>query len=329
MFGALRLLLASMVIASHCGVNPGDVWLSVVAVVIFYMISGYAMTGLLQSRFPDGRNALAFFLERIVRLAPQYYFWLIASLLAIAAGLLSVKADGFLPYGLFAYLTVVPLGLQRYLGPVNTLVMAQATTLGIEVALYVFSPWILKSRLLSWLSGLALLILFYATAKNWIPANIYTYYTFPGPGMFYILGSFIYKKAWTAVAIFSAALLGIVSLNHGRHFEQEYLVGLALGLPAMVILSRFRGGAIDALLGNTSYGCYLCQMIIIFGMQKLAGSDHLNPVLIGVTVLGCWACGWISFQLVEKPTIAFRRRLRTSPSVTKTPPAGQHVGALP
>lgn len=234
MFGTLRLLLAAMVVASHVGVAPWGLWIGVTAVIIFFLLSGYAMTGLLEKRFPETRFASTFYLERFVRLAPQYYFWLALSLfLLLCFKWQPLKMASFVPYDLLAYLAVVPLGLQRYLGSVDTLVMPQASTLGIEITLYAFSPWILKSRQLSWIAGLLCLSVFGATAIDLLPANIYTYYTSPAPMIYFLLGSFLYKKDWISMAVFASALVAILCYGLPQRFNVEFLVGIVVGLPLL------------------------------------------------------------------------------------------------
>lgn len=74
MFGTLRLILAVMVAISHVdirayGRNPG-----VVAVVCFFMISGFVMTGVIRSYYQD--NKTMFYLDRLMRIYPQYLFFL-------------------------------------------------------------------------------------------------------------------------------------------------------------------------------------------------------------------------------------------------------------
>jgi peptidoglycan/LPS O-acetylase OafA/YrhL len=265
MFGTLRLVLAAMVALSHIGGNFGNLWNGVVAVVIFYMISGYAMTGLLQSRFPRTKAAPTFYLERIVRLAPQYYFWLVFALftsLYLKWYPYSLNMKDFIPYGIFAYFTVVPLGLQSYLGSVNTLILPQATTLGIEITLYVFSPWILKSRKLSWIAAMICLGIFAATALEILPENIFTYFTSPGPMIFYLLGSFLYRKDWTSLGIFSVALISILLFGLPQRFNMEFLLGVIVGLPIMFGLMRFPPNKFDLALGDASYGLFLGHGVI-------------------------------------------------------------------
>ncbi len=267
MLGTFRLILAASVALSHIGVNWGDIWISVIAVVIFYMISGYAMTGLILTRFSDQKRFSRFYLERVVRLAPQYYFWLafaIITSVCLKWYPYEINLAGFVPYGLFSYITVIPLGMQRYFGSVDALVMPQATTLGIEISFYIISPWLLQSRKLSWIASLICLGVFLMTMLEILPANIFTYFKTPGPMIFYLLGSFLYKKDWLSLGAFTVALVAMLVIGLPQRFNMEFLLGLIIGLPIILFLIQFPANKLDSALGNASYGCYLGHGVVFF-----------------------------------------------------------------
>lgn len=78
--GTLRFFLALLVLYSHAGgriqqLNPG-----VTAVVVFYIISGYVMTALMRRYYcpspagPTLPSTAHFYLDRLLRLYPQYLF---------------------------------------------------------------------------------------------------------------------------------------------------------------------------------------------------------------------------------------------------------------
>src|SRR5438105_15163327 len=78
--GTLRLVLAVLVLLSHAdvrvaGYNPG-----VVAVVVFYLISGYVMAGLIRSHYAAPGRIVGFYADRALRIYPQYLFYAGAAL---------------------------------------------------------------------------------------------------------------------------------------------------------------------------------------------------------------------------------------------------------
>lgn len=315
MFGTLRLILAAVVVWSHYGNLPAGLWVGMLAVVVFYMLSGYAMTGLITSRFNSSASAHLFFLERIVRLGPQYYFWLMASLCAAYFQVLAPHWEGFLPKGLLAYLTVIPLGTQRYTFELKTLLMPQATTLAIEITFYLLSPWVLRSMWLSWGAALVSVGIFAATAAGLLPPNIYTYYNTPGPLAFYVLGSFLYRKDWRSLGLLATMIAGTLLPHWERHFDLEWLLALVFGLPILIVLSRLKPNRLDGALGDASYGCFLGHMIIM-ALVPRAGipSTTMQGQCIGIA-LSCLA-GYAVYYVLERPTVPYRRSIKTRPGGT-------------
>ncbi|PPD05151.1 MAG: hypothetical protein CTY29_02500 [Methylobacter sp.] len=314
MLGILRFILAVMVALSHVGGNFGELWNGVIAVIVFYMISGYAMTGLISKRFPTTNAAFPFYFERIVRLAPQYYFWLMLALIfSLVLKWYPYKVDVFccLSYEAFAYFTVIPLGLQSYFGSVDALILPQATTLAIEITLYIFSPWILKSLKLSWLAAIISLIIFLATAIGKLPPNTYTYFSSPGPVVFYILGSLLYRKEWVSLSVLVFTLISILIFSLPQRLNTEFLLGVCIGLPLIAFLIRFKPNKIDSAFGNASYGCFLGHGIVFFTLTHFFGEIDNAIYRVIATLLACLA-GWLSFYVIEKPTLPFRRLIKSS-----------------
>ncbi|NCX98090.1 MAG: acyltransferase [Planctomycetia bacterium] len=310
MLGGFRALLAAIVVAFHLGVQPCGVWMGVSAVAMFYMISGYAMTGLLESRFSSPRCAPRFYAERFVRLAPQYYLWMtLLALQQFAFVPTTLDMSNWMPYGLTAYLTVLPMGLQAYLGTVKTWLNPVVTTLGIECCLYVFSPWVLRSHALSIAAAIAGLGIFVAADAGVMDFNTYTYYTFPGPLIFYMLGSFVYRKRWAAFGVFATALVVLLLRRWPTHFHQEYLAVMLLGVPVFLLLVRLPANRIDSALGDASYGCYLGHGMVMGLFQHLLGRPASGLEIVAVSALAL-VYGYLAFWLVERPTIPFRRRIR-------------------
>lgn len=72
--GIYRFILAIFVAISHTGfvvfgLNPG-----VIAVISFFLISGYVMTALIHKNYFNRKKIVLFYLDRIFRIYPQYLF---------------------------------------------------------------------------------------------------------------------------------------------------------------------------------------------------------------------------------------------------------------
>ena len=85
-------------------------------------------------------------------------------------------------------------------------------------------------------------------------------------------------------------LLSVVCVHHGAVYR-------GLNHPAAVWL------------GGLSYGLYLWQQLFLCSPQVYHGNDFLLPSFPW-NVLAALAAAWVSFQVLEKPLLAFRARLR-------------------
>ena len=109
--GTYRFILAILVALSHMGVsvagglNPG-----VFAVISFFLISGFVMTGLVRSHYMSLGLMPRFYLDRAARIFPQYLLFMVLTALALALlGLESPYLEQFSSCALWANVAVVPL----------------------------------------------------------------------------------------------------------------------------------------------------------------------------------------------------------------------------
>lgn len=73
--GVFRLILAVLVAFSHMGVNLFGFGTGIVAVISFLIISGFVMTALVDRNYASLQKIPAFYLDRAIRLYPQFIFY--------------------------------------------------------------------------------------------------------------------------------------------------------------------------------------------------------------------------------------------------------------
>ena len=76
----MRLALAIAVLCSHAGVRVQGLNPGVTAVIGFYLISGYVMAGLIRRHFAAADRVPAFYVDRLLRILPQYLLYAAATL---------------------------------------------------------------------------------------------------------------------------------------------------------------------------------------------------------------------------------------------------------
>jgi len=320
MFGGFRLLLAILVALSHvniriAGLNPG-----VIAVVCFYLISGYVMTGLIRKHYHSVSTVRFFYLDRAIRLFPQY---LVIVAMTLCWFYVSGIKNNFLQHApssseLFNNLVVVPLNYFMFNQSDQFTLIPPAWSLGAEIQFYLLIPWLLMFRLRAIFFVMASAV-YLAAASGWLNTDTFGYRLMPGILVYFLLGSLLFDvreqaktslKVAAYVVIAVAAIATVLSVFHFLHllYNKETLIGMALGVSFVVLLGKFRQTKIDNFLGDLSYGVFLNHFLIQWALVGV-------PTELSTLIL------YIAYSLVlsaltqfvfEKPILHLRQKFRQS-----------------
>lgn len=331
MFGTYRLILAVMVILSHAELHIKGINLGVIAVINFYIVSGYVMSALANRYYL--RDFAGFYLDRAMRILPQYYIYLIIAVVVVFY--FEMNPDHIIPtpFGAFAALTVLPLDFYMFVpGWKYLLVLPQSWSLGAEFCFYALVPLLVSSeryRALLIVSSLVVVALAFLTI---IDTNIYGYRLIAGGFVYFGLGMLLergqLRLMWSIWAILIllgalAASLGLLAVK----YNTEVLIAAGLGLPVVSWLKTLKPNKLDDLLGSASYGAFLNHMIILWMLQHLFPYDlqrDLARIVAGVVTISLAVpLGWLSYQVIERPIIRLRRKLRDArrDAIARTPAA--------
>src|SRR5215470_13199758 len=145
MLGGFRILLAIVVVLYHVGYHPFSLQIGISAVVAFYMVSGYAMSALWRRWYADGQVA-AFYLDRVLRLYPQYIaFCGVSAFLIFGLGIKVGSFQAGEPSWItaMAHVTIVPLSFGAVFAAISGfMLIPQAWSLGTEMMFYLIFPFV-------------------------------------------------------------------------------------------------------------------------------------------------------------------------------------------
>lgn len=321
MLGTFRLILALLVALSHVdfrvvGLNPG-----VIAVVCFYLISGYVMAGLIQRHYPLSAAAPAFYLDRALRLLPQYTFYLV---LTFGWQTLHPLQTPFLAVppvagDIFNNLLIVPLNYYMFNGSDRYTLIPPAWSLGAEIQFYLVAPFLLLWPKRMYVVGVFSLGIYLAALGGFIHSEWFGYRLLPGVLLFFLLGAYLRQchchRQHARAALSSLLLVIAVGLTSSVLFTQgslrhaynlETLLGLAIGTVLLQALARLARTDWDELAGNISYGVFLNHFLVLWTIFPQGVTPWQYP---GFLVI-CITLAWLTQRYIEQPLLKARQKFR-------------------
>jgi peptidoglycan/LPS O-acetylase OafA/YrhL len=339
-----RAVAITMVIVTHDRapffMRPG--WVHDLApygrlgVDIFFAISGMLICSRLLDESAQSRIDLrAFYIRRVFRILPPYFFYLTVLAVFAALGAVTVPAEEF--WVCLAF-------LRNYFatGPSNSVYTFHFWSLAVEEHFYLLWPAALK-RLGARRSTLAALVTCLAI-HVWRSLNARSPQLtslFPYTGILWRtdtrldallwgclaalcmdrLAPFFSRRSWT---IPIAAFLVLAIWRHFPALPLIYSVGFAALVVSTVLNptslpSRLLELAPVRWVGRLSYSLYIWQTIFISVEHPTGWMSYVqgSPLNLGVALL--FAAG--SYYLLEKPIVALGRKVATPASTSPSPVA--------
>jgi exopolysaccharide production protein ExoZ len=310
----LRAVAALGVVVFHAMERTGGHFaIGAAGVDIFFVISGFIMWVLAETRHP---TPSAFLRERVERIAPLYWA---ATAVMVAGGL----AGLFPNMRLTAFHVLASFAFIPHQSPSDGglwPVLVQGWTLNYEMFFYV-----LFAALLSLSSGrrLAAMLLLFAGLVGlgliFEPQNA-VLKTYTSPLLLeFLIGSFIGrlwlagrvpspKVGWLLIGIAAAGFAFVWTTYIGFN---AYVLGPLAGMLLMGVLALEKGGIVRrigsaAYLGDASYSIYLWHTMAISVVAKFAVLAGLpTPVAVSLAIGSGVAIGLACHECLEKPVTAF------------------------
>jgi len=298
--GAIRLFLAYGVVLGHeCEyaanfqITCDASWsLNVIvgrAVVFFYVVSGFLMSYVLDSKYPrTSAGTYQFYKSRFLRIYPLWWAmaavstvmlsaaWLHGSLLGVFSAIFLFGSDWLVPFAHYpeTYFSFFPARMEI------------GWTLGAEMTFYLLAPWLLRSdrcALVALAGSMTVRIVAFFVVGPHAPTFatyiIWSYFFLPSTLMFFMLGHLARRVPyiatagpWPSFAILTVAIW-FVSRNGWTPADDWFpindyvaVVLFAIALPG--IFEATKNNRLSNWLGDLTYPLYLTHhmtMAVFFG----------------------------------------------------------------
>jgi peptidoglycan/LPS O-acetylase OafA/YrhL len=334
MFGSLRFILATLVLYSHLGFRIAGYNTGVFAVVIFYMLAGYVMTGLITTYYNKMERVFAFYEDRLLRILPQYFFFMLLAVIlwCFGANSLFISKEPHLS-DWFSNITIIPLNFYMFSGADSFTLIPPAWSLGAELQFYFLFPFLLLTRLyVRIIAFYASILIFFLAQATIINPDWFGYRLLPGILFIFMSGSLIYEVSKSKQKIYnflihcryvplfiiwSCLIFWFFILFYNSELAKPYLIevslGYVLGLPVVVFLSRLKRNNLDDILGRLSFGVFLSHFLALWTLNFFRNGAINNEcdtyTLIEVFALSVMLA-IIGTYFVEKPFFIIRKKIQ-------------------
>lgn len=325
---ALRFFAAGLVVVTHATLAvverlrvPGfEVWSAGGAGVdIFFVISGFVMLVSSQKLLtrPDGWRL--FFMRRVVRIAPLYWFATTLKLIAVlAVPAVTLHSAVDLPHLVSSYFFLPARNVEGEVKPL----LSVGWTLIYEMffyAVFAVSLWARRPPVLT--VGIVFAIL---VGLGMLFGRQSTIAVYADPIILEFVVGMIIARIWLSGAVVSASVaflllfVGVVALIfHDAVSDLPRIIGWgvpsALVVVGIVFLEPFLRKVLPALIlamGDASYSIYLFHGLLlpVIGVivAKLGWREPMSYVAVATAL--SFAVGWSIYKLIEKPTTDYLKQ---------------------
>lgn len=315
--------------------NPKGFWLGSYGVRIFFVLSGFLITYLLQvEKEFQPINIKKFYLRRILRIWPLYYLYLTIAVTTIIILNLNLNLTSLYLY--IFYTANIP----QIIGTTLPF-LVHYWSLGVEEQFYLFWPWFNKKNKHYTITIISIVIFAILASKVWLhfyyPNTLFERAIDVTPFhcmLIGALGAILYKKEdkfflritdnkLTQGICWFIILLVLLNKYHlASVIDNEIIsvVGLVIIIGQIRITNRIINLEVHVLnfLGKISYGIYVIHPLVIFMFAETIGQVNLPAfykylvvfiVILGTTIL----ISYFSYTYFEKNFLSLKGRFAAVP----------------
>ncbi|MDP3654707.1 MAG: hypothetical protein Q8R67_23860, partial [Rhodoferax sp.] len=152
---------------------------------------------------------------------------------------------------------------------------------------------------------------------GFLNTDVYGYRLLPGVLFMFLCGSYLYKPQAKGLAIAAGtavvAALMFAAIEAGlierRPFNAEVTAGIALGIPAVYVLTKLKFHRVDEFLGDISYGVFLNHFVVMYFLRAFWPVAYDAHIVAAVLILS-FGLSCVSYYSIERPALKLRHALR-------------------
>jgi len=331
----LRGIAAISVVFHHFGVQyqrygsgtiDSEFTLGAAGVDIFFVISGFIMIYITAKKGLSPRQFLG---ERIIRIAPLYWFYtlgMVVALLSIPSFVKSSKFELSHTINSFFFIPDYHPVFEEHIWPL----LIQGWSLNYEVFFYaVFALALVLSHRRRFTYLLVILVTLVLIGASFTHENpVLTTYT--NPLILEFLGGAAVGKIYLAggppkpqlgrTLVITSLLLFLLSTSELLQFGRVISWGIPSIMLLLGVLSLENDTSVQKLskfkiVGDSSFSLYLSHTFILAIIGYIwshtgTKSLSLDLAFLAISLLSCTLVGYLSFVLVEKPSARFLNKYR-------------------
>ncbi len=284
--------------------NLGSLKIGHIAVISFFVLSGYVITWVLKSKYPQNKAGInAFFIGRAIRIYPLYWTILLGyvAVLFVVPGV--VPEDKLISFFSFNRLVgdflLFPYGVVGFFLTNNHyaygMINLPAWTLPYDLVFYLIAPWmVMKKRILLGIIMLELLyLLFLSHLAPSVPQFKSWHSLYLTTGHSQLLAFSVGSLAWYYhnVRISAWLLGGAIAFMLYLVFMPYKLTNLYLNhlfvilLTVIVVLGLKKRNRLDNFLGKLTYSTYLLHMPLLMILASATASHPSVVAFVATYVL--------------------------------------------
>jgi peptidoglycan/LPS O-acetylase OafA/YrhL len=319
--GYLRFCLAMMVAYSHVGwqianLNPG-----VIAVIGFYVVSGMAMAQMWDTQYAPHlkthtwfRVALAFYLDRFLRLWPAYLLIILATWLSWLLGFIESPFLSREPtvIDVLNNIFIIPLNFYMWNLSDQFVLIPPAWSLGAELQFYCLVP-LLLIRSLTPIYLISLVIALLASI-GFLSSDIWGYRLLPGVLCLFMTGIFlsrfsVKRQIWHYALLIFIGLVVTWQELWLLAYNRERAIGwcLVMGLIYFLRNKQLPG---DRWMGDLAYPIFLGHFLVWWLLGQPEWGYQMIYFSLGVVLLASFLVKWVDHPIHQQRRI-FRAYLLT------------------